>query len=197
VSWTLQGKYTARHGWEDLSEYDDEAEAQHDLRAYEENEPQYPHRLIETPIAELEDLLQPVGSSRAGIVDEFTTLVGQLRRMGVLEADELALEEGQPRNGISWGLFQKMEHGGMRGVTGQGMGRGFLGKSKEEAYNALHLITVVIQRSADRVTDPNPKALPEWDAKADRNRHIEQTLPGFDFCPDCTPVGRCAKHTLP
>lgn len=47
--WTIQGMYGA-YGWEDVSAYDNRKEARGDLKAYRENEPQYPHRLIKRRI---------------------------------------------------------------------------------------------------------------------------------------------------
>ena len=44
TEWIIQGNYG--YGWEDLSAYDNRKDAQEDLRAYRENEPEYPHRLI-------------------------------------------------------------------------------------------------------------------------------------------------------
>lgn len=45
VVYVLQGKYDT--SWEDLVEYEDYKEAKEDYRAYEENEKEYPHRLIQ------------------------------------------------------------------------------------------------------------------------------------------------------
>jgi len=44
--YVIQGYYTPGYGWEDVSEYDNRAEARADLKAYRENEPGYSHRLI-------------------------------------------------------------------------------------------------------------------------------------------------------
>lgn len=43
--YVIQGDYGV--GWEDLTASTDWYEAQQDLRAYESNEPQYPHRVKE------------------------------------------------------------------------------------------------------------------------------------------------------
>ncbi len=40
----VQGDYG--HGWEDLTQSEDRAEARTDLRAYRDNVPEYAHRLI-------------------------------------------------------------------------------------------------------------------------------------------------------
>lgn len=42
--WTVQGNYGC--GWEDLTASDSRREAYDDLRAYRENESQYPHRIV-------------------------------------------------------------------------------------------------------------------------------------------------------
>lgn len=42
--WTIQGHYG--RGWEDVSAYDNRTDARADLKAYNENERQYAHRLI-------------------------------------------------------------------------------------------------------------------------------------------------------
>lgn len=46
--WIIQGNYGYGygHGWEDLSAYENRKEMRVDLKAYHENEPQYPHRVI-------------------------------------------------------------------------------------------------------------------------------------------------------
>ncbi len=43
--YVIQGFYPG-YGWVDVSAYDNKAEAQDDLRAYQENEPEYAHRLV-------------------------------------------------------------------------------------------------------------------------------------------------------
>lgn len=42
----IQGKYG--FGWEDLCEEEDRKEARQRLKEYNENEPQYPHRIKKT-----------------------------------------------------------------------------------------------------------------------------------------------------
>ena len=44
--WIVQGHY-GFHGWEDVTASETWQEARADLRSYRENEPQYPHRLIQ------------------------------------------------------------------------------------------------------------------------------------------------------
>ena len=41
----VQGHY-GTYGWEDVAASEDRREARKDFRAYNENEPQYPHRII-------------------------------------------------------------------------------------------------------------------------------------------------------
>lgn len=48
--WNIQGRYGSRYGWEDVSAYDNWREAREDLKAYRENEPEYPHRLTKRRI---------------------------------------------------------------------------------------------------------------------------------------------------
>lgn len=43
----IQGNYGCAHGWEDLCFSDNRTEAFHDFIAYRDNEPEYPHRLIQ------------------------------------------------------------------------------------------------------------------------------------------------------
>lgn len=43
--WILQGKYDGAT-WDDLCEYDTFKEAKEDKLSYEQNETQYPHRII-------------------------------------------------------------------------------------------------------------------------------------------------------
>lgn len=42
----IQGRYSAKHGWEDLGEYTDRAAARRDLREYEIAAPYAPHRIV-------------------------------------------------------------------------------------------------------------------------------------------------------
>lgn len=44
MNYYLQGNYG--YGWEDLFECEDKKDAREQLRCYEENEPQYPHRIV-------------------------------------------------------------------------------------------------------------------------------------------------------
>lgn len=44
--YVIQGNYGYGHGWEDLCASEDRREARADLKAYRENEPQTPHRMI-------------------------------------------------------------------------------------------------------------------------------------------------------
>lgn len=48
--YVVQGYY-GLHGWEDLCQSESYQEARHDLRAYRENEIQYPHRMIQRRIS--------------------------------------------------------------------------------------------------------------------------------------------------
>ena len=43
--WYIQGYYSKEYGWEEVSAYDNIKEAKDDLKAYRENQPEYPHRL--------------------------------------------------------------------------------------------------------------------------------------------------------
>ena len=43
----IQGHYSSRYGWEDLSEYDDRAEARRDLIEYVRASPSARHRIVE------------------------------------------------------------------------------------------------------------------------------------------------------
>lgn len=45
--YVVQGKYTQEYGWEDLCSSEDYFESVSDLKAYRQNEREYPHRLIE------------------------------------------------------------------------------------------------------------------------------------------------------
>ena len=45
--WIVQGRYPGPHGWEDVTAEESYREARIRLREYHENEPQYPHRLIQ------------------------------------------------------------------------------------------------------------------------------------------------------
>lgn len=44
--WIVQGYY-APYGWEDLTQSESHKETRARLREYRENEPQYPHRMIQ------------------------------------------------------------------------------------------------------------------------------------------------------
>lgn len=44
--WVIQGRYPGPYGWEDVAASECYKEARADLKAYRENEPQYPHRMI-------------------------------------------------------------------------------------------------------------------------------------------------------
>ena len=45
TTYSVQGYYGPEHGWEDVCEEETHAEAQDRLREYDENEPQYRHRI--------------------------------------------------------------------------------------------------------------------------------------------------------
>ncbi len=45
--YVIQGYYSDQYGWEDLCAYEDRLEARTDLKAYDLEEPQYEHRLVE------------------------------------------------------------------------------------------------------------------------------------------------------
>ena len=47
MRWIVQGYYVARIGWEELCEEDTKEEAEKRLSEYEDNEPQYLHRIKE------------------------------------------------------------------------------------------------------------------------------------------------------
>lgn len=44
--YVVQGRYTRRHGWEDLVVEDNRNDARLRLKEYNDNEPQYPHRIV-------------------------------------------------------------------------------------------------------------------------------------------------------
>lgn len=60
--YVVQGKYGSTYGWEDLCMSESRKEARHDLTAYCENEPRYPHRLIHR--REKKEAAQAKGESR-------------------------------------------------------------------------------------------------------------------------------------
>lgn len=44
--YVIQGRYSPRYGWEDLSAYSTRETAQADREMYREAEPQTPHRIV-------------------------------------------------------------------------------------------------------------------------------------------------------
>lgn len=47
--WVVEGQYNSGE-WEELTASDNRSEAKQSLREYEENEPEYPHRLVRVEI---------------------------------------------------------------------------------------------------------------------------------------------------
>jgi hypothetical protein len=45
MAWEVQGYYGRQYGWETVTVEETRAEAMEQLHCYNENEPQYPHRI--------------------------------------------------------------------------------------------------------------------------------------------------------
>lgn len=45
IEWIVEGRYTDTYGWEHLTTHDSKDDALEEARAYDENEPDVPHRV--------------------------------------------------------------------------------------------------------------------------------------------------------